>query len=36
MEAWLALGTFIALFCAWVVLPSRILRGRGPTEEDGG
>ncbi|MDR5682741.1 MAG: hypothetical protein QN163_01765 [Armatimonadota bacterium] len=31
VEGWVALGWFVLLFCAWVVLPTRLLRraGRG-------
>lgn len=35
MEGWIALASFVVLFCAWVVLPSRLLRrpSRGAEEE---
>lgn len=34
MEAWLALGSFVLLFCAWVVLPSRLLRRAQRADEE--
>jgi hypothetical protein len=34
VEAWIALGAFVLLFCAWVVLPSRLLRRAGRAEEE--
>lgn len=36
MEGWIALGSFLVLFFAWVVFPSRLLRRPArPMEEDG-
>jgi hypothetical protein len=34
VEAWIALASFVALFCAWVVLPSRLLRRAQRAEDE--
>jgi hypothetical protein len=34
MEGWIALGSFLLLFCAWVVLPSRLVRRGQPADEE--
>ncbi len=34
MEGWIALGSFLVLFCAWVVLPSRLVRRQPAADEE--